>query len=44
MAVGELATRLANRHPGDQISITGFLASRGRRSTQIVVHATQLRD
>ena len=44
MAVGELATRLANKHPGDPISIAGFLASRGRRSTQLVVHATHVRD
>jgi primosomal replication protein N len=44
VAVGELATRLATRHPGDRVAIAGFLASRGRRSTQIVVHATQLKD
>jgi primosomal replication protein N len=44
MAVGELARRLAGRHPGDRISIAGFLASRSRRSTQLVVHATQVRD
>lgn len=44
IAVGELATRLAGRHPGDQIAIAGFLASRSSRSTQLVVHATQLKD
>lgn len=44
IAVGEIATRLANRHPGDRIAIAGFLASRSRRSTQIVVHATQVKD
>jgi primosomal replication protein N len=44
MAVGEVAIRLADRHPGDRISIAGFLASRGRRSTQLVVHATHVRD
>jgi len=44
IAVGELATRLASRHPGDRIAIAGFLASRSSRSTQLVVHATQVQD
>ena len=44
VAMGELATRLADRHPGDRIAITGFLARRSHRGAQLVVHATQLRD
>jgi primosomal replication protein N len=44
MAVGELATRLASRHAGERISIAGFLASRARRSSQLVLHATHVRD
>lgn len=44
IAVGELANRLADRRPGDRISIAGFLASRNHRSTQLVLHATQVRD
>lgn len=44
VAIGELATRLASRHPGDRIAIAGFLASRSRRSAQLVVHATQVQD
>ena len=44
MAVGELATRLSGRQPGDRISIAGFLAARSGRSMQLVVHATQVRD
>ena len=44
IAIGELATRLASRHPGDRIAIAGFLASRSRRSAQLVVDATQVQD
>jgi primosomal replication protein N len=44
MAVGELASAVAGRRPGDRISIAGFLASRNHRSTQLVLHATHVRD
>ncbi len=42
IALGELATTLAARRPGDRVSVAGFLAARGHRSTQLVLHATRL--
>lgn len=44
VALGELASELAGRRPGDRICLAGFLASRSHRNTNLVLHATQLRD
>lgn len=44
VAIGELATRLARRCPGERIEIAGFLAQRSARSSQLVVHTTEIRD
>jgi primosomal replication protein N len=44
VALGELARVIADRRPGDRVSLAGFLASRSQRSAQLVLHATQLRD
>lgn len=44
LAVGEVARSLAAKCPGDRIAIAGFLAPRSYRSTQLVLHATQVRD
>jgi len=44
VALGDLARLLAERRPGDRVSLAGFLANRSHRSAQLVLHATQLRD
>lgn len=44
VAIGELATRLANRSPGERVEIAGFLAQRSVRSTQLVLHTTEIRN
>lgn len=44
VAIGEIATRLATRGSGERVEIAGFLAQRSARSTQLVVHATEVRD
>jgi len=44
IAVGEVARSLAGKRPGEPIAIAGFLAARSHRSTQLVLHATQVRD
>jgi len=44
VALGELARLLAERRPGDRVTLGGFLASRSHHSAQLVLHATQLRD
>jgi primosomal replication protein N len=44
VALGDLARLLAERRPGERVSLEGFLANRSHRSAQLVLHATQLRD
>lgn len=44
VAFGDLATRLSQRRPGDRVALAGFLASRSQRSTQLVLHATEVTE
>ncbi len=38
LALGEIAQRLGNLQPGQQILAEGFLAQRSLKSTQLVLH------
>jgi primosomal replication protein N len=41
VAVGEVAQRLAALPDGQGLVLTGFLANRSRRSTQVVLHVNE---
>jgi primosomal replication protein N len=41
VAIGEVAQRLAALPEGQRLTLTGFLANRSRRSTQVVLHVNE---
>jgi primosomal replication protein N len=41
VAIGEVAQRLAALPEGQTLTLTGFLANRSRRSTQVVLHVNE---
>jgi primosomal replication protein N len=41
VAVGELAQRLATLPEGQELTLTGFLTNRSRRSTQVMLHVNE---
>jgi primosomal replication protein N len=41
VALGEVAQKLAALPAGQALTLTGFLANRNRRSTQVVLHVNE---